>query len=88
MDLQQALSTMAGEWPYKNAAMTDAMNVITDASEKEIAKPPITNNEMLQCPRCRRILTNKNCIKKTYEYCPRCGQHLLWGKRVGRITKL
>ena len=49
-------------------------------SEKEIAKPPIVGTEMFQCPNCRRNLTLKNCVKKMYEYCPRCGQHLLWAK--------
>ena len=82
MDLQQASWNIMNDWPYKDTATADAIDCVLSAAEKEIAKPPITNKEMLQCPRCRRILTNKNCVKKTYEYCPRCGQHLLWRPRL------
>ena len=80
MDLKQASYLLTQEWPFHTAAQTEAVNTLISAGEKEIAKPPIVGTEMFQCPNCRRNLTLKNCVKKMYEYCPRCGQHLLWAK--------
>lgn len=32
----------------------------------------------LTCPSCRRQITEKNCKKTEYKYCPTCGQALDW----------
>jgi len=61
-----------------NSKDRQAVNLAIDALRKTIPEPPYENDTMYQCPYCRRSLTYKTCVKKTYEYCPKCGQRILW----------
>ena len=66
---------------YKTYEISDEeKSVVLIALRKQIAMKPINTGVSLECPACKRILTKVGAVKKSYKYCPKCGQHIDWGE--------
>ena len=76
----EALNWLTNKWNSMGAG-NEAFSVYYKAMEAiafRIPKPPVESNSMVQCPICHRNLTTRGCVKRMYNYCPKCGKAIDW----------
>lgn len=94
MTIQRAFEIIKNEMPYESDVITEALNMIENAVEKQISKKPITEtvNRGISisgeydidfnylCPNCNTVVGDYETDDVFYKFCPDCGQALDWSE--------
>lgn len=92
MTIQRAFEIIKNEMPYESDVITEALNMIENAVEKQIPKKPDLigdsyddNGNLIYdtwiCPCCE---TEYELDYDYYKFCPDCGQALDWSENNER----
>lgn len=90
MTIQRAFEIVKSEMPYESGVITEALNMVENAVEKQIPKKPITEtvNRGISvsgeydidfnylCPNCKTVVGDYETDDVFYKFCLECGQAL------------
>lgn len=80
MDIKEAIRIVNQAPIWENEEVGKALEVLVEASKKQIAKKPTLILDKTQNPPLYRCDCGMMSYFFEYEYCDDCGQKLDWGK--------
>lgn len=90
MTIQRAFEIIKNEMPYESGVITEALNMVENAVEKQIPKKPknyLVNMKRIDflCPNCKKKIISKVdgewVAEKKQQHCDNCGQALDWSEK-------